>query len=69
MKIRRWTGNGVFMVELVVALISYKIWDGRLRYFRHIQMRDMSTSVRSVENLSVKGKRIRGSLTYNEEIK
>ncbi|KAI3814008.1 hypothetical protein L1987_18747 [Smallanthus sonchifolius] len=63
--------NKVFRERLGVACISDKIREGRLRWFGHVRRRGMSAPVRSVETLTLKGKRGRGrpKLTWEERIR
>ncbi|KAD4584942.1 hypothetical protein E3N88_22543 [Mikania micrantha] len=57
--------------RLGVACISDKVREGRLRWFGHVRRRDGFAPVRSVENLSVDGRRSRGRprLTWDEQIR
>ncbi|KAL6576380.1 hypothetical protein OROHE_000161 [Orobanche hederae] len=52
--------NGVFRNALVVAPISAKVREGRLRWFGHVLRRQASAPVRRVKSLLVEGGRRRG---------
>lgn len=63
--------NGVFCERLGVACIVDKIKEGRLRWFGHVKRRNLTSPVRTVENLIVEGRRSRGrpKLTWDRSIR
>ena len=63
--------NEVFRDRLMVANISEKLREGRLRWFGHVKRRQMTAPVRSVEELTVEGRRGRGrpKLSWDEQIR
>ncbi|KAL8244808.1 hypothetical protein R6Q59_011066 [Mikania micrantha] len=63
--------NEVFRERLLVANISDKVREGRLRWFGHVRRRRQSAPVRRIELLTVEGKRGRGRprLTWEEQIR
>ena len=56
--------------RLGLAKISEKIKEWRLRWFGHVRRRQMSATVRVVEELTVDGRRSRGrpKLTWDKRI-
>ncbi|MFS7912542.1 putative tetratricopeptide-like helical domain superfamily [Helianthus anomalus] len=63
--------NDVFRGRLEVASISYKIKEGRLRWFGHVKRRQAIEPVRVVETIEVEGRRSRGrpKITWDEQIR
>ncbi|XP_076949285.1 uncharacterized protein LOC143621880 [Bidens hawaiensis] len=63
--------NDVFRERLGVANISDKIREGRLRWFGHVKRRQTTDLVRSVENITIEGRRGRDrpKLNWDETIK
>ena len=80
MRMLRWTcgktmldriPNEVFRTKLEVESISYKLREGRLRWFGHVRRRPQSAPVRRVEALTVEGVRRRGrpKLRWEDKIR
>ncbi|KAM0063342.1 hypothetical protein Hdeb2414_s0003g00089841 [Helianthus debilis subsp. tardiflorus] len=63
--------NKIFRDRLGVTIILDKIREGRLRWFGHVGRKQTTTTVRSVENLNVEGRRSRDrpKLTWEQRIK
>ena len=63
--------NQEFRDKLVVAPISRKIRENRLRWFSHVQRKTFDAPVRRVESIIVEGKRSRGRprRTWDEQIR
>ena len=63
--------NEVFRDRLGVAHISLKLREGRMRWFGHVRRRQTTAPVRSVENMTVDGRRNRGrpKLTWDAQIR
>lgn len=63
--------NVVFRNELLVAPISEKLREGRLRWFGHVRRRRATAPVRRVESISVVGVRRRGRprRTWEEQLR
>nr|GEZ53568.1 polyprotein, putative [Tanacetum cinerariifolium] len=63
--------NGVFRAKLEVENIIYKMREGRLRWFGHVQRRPQSAPLRSIEALIVKGLRRMGrsKLRWEDKLK
>ena len=63
--------NVVFRERLGVANIADKIREWRLRWFGHVKRRQATNPVRSVENITIEGRRGRGrpKMTWEERIR
>ncbi|MFS7974754.1 hypothetical protein Hanom_Chr10g00872421 [Helianthus anomalus] len=63
--------NEVIWERFGVASISYKIREGRSIWFGHVRIRQATATVRSVETLTVEGRRSRGrpKLIWDDRIR